>query len=125
MPSRDLLTSIGLILFSALTGVAGQTVLKIGVTRAGSTPDAGIAFLLTAFRSPFVWLGLAFYGLGALSWILVLSRLPLSVAYPFLALNFVLVALSSRLFLGETIPLLRWGGIGLIVIGILLIARSV
>jgi multidrug transporter EmrE-like cation transporter len=53
-----------------------------------------------------------------------LTRLDLSLAYPFLALNFVLIAIVSRLFLGETIPGLRWAGIAVICSGILLIARS-
>ena len=53
-----------------------------------------------------------------------LDALDLSLAYPFLALNFVLIAIASRLFLGEAIPALRWGGIAVICFGILLIARS-
>ena len=62
--------------------------------------------------------------MGALAWISVLSRLDLSLAYPFLALNFVLITLISRVFLGETVPTLRWLGILVIVGGILLVARS-
>jgi drug/metabolite transporter (DMT)-like permease len=58
------------------------------------------------------------------AWIAVLARLELSLAYPFLALNFVLVALSSRLILGESVPALRWAGILVICLGILLVARS-
>jgi len=122
-----LISSLGLILLSVTSGVAGQLALKVGVTRAGAAAveAAGpISTLITAFRSPLVWLGLALYGLGALAWILVLTRLDLSLAYPFLALNFVLIAVVSRLVLGEAIPGLRWGGIVVICFGILLIARS-
>jgi drug/metabolite transporter (DMT)-like permease len=123
----QLMSSIGLILLSVASGVAGQLTIKMGVTRAGAAAveAAGpLSTLLVAFRSPLVWLGLALYGLGALAWILVLTRLDLSLAYPFLALNFVLIAIVSRLFLGETIPALRWAGIAVICLGILLIARS-
>jgi multidrug transporter EmrE-like cation transporter len=123
----QLLSSLGLILLSVSSGVAGQVALKMGVTRVGAAAveSAGpVSTLITAFRSPLVWLGLALYGLGALAWILVLTRMDLSLAYPFLALNFVLIAIVSRLFLGEAIPALRWGGIAVICIGILLIARS-
>jgi len=123
----QLLSSLGLILLSVASGVAGQLAIKAGVTRAGAAAvqAAGpVSTLVTAFRSPLVWLGLALYGLGALAWILVLTRLDLSLAYPFLALNFVLIAIASRLFLGEAIPALRWGGIVVICSGILLIARS-
>jgi drug/metabolite transporter (DMT)-like permease len=123
----QLISSLGLILLSVASGVAGQLAIKMGVTRAGAAALQGAgpaSTLVTAFRSPLVWLGLALYGLGALAWILVLTRMDLSLAYPFLALNFVLIAIVSRVFLGETIPALRWGGIAVICLGILLIARS-
>lgn len=122
----QLLSSLGFILLSISSGVAGQLALKSGVARAAAAVDSvsSVSTLLTAFRSPLVWLGLLLYGLGALAWILVLTRLDLSLAYPFLALNFVLIALVSRWILGESIPWLRWAGIGVICLGILLIARS-
>jgi multidrug transporter EmrE-like cation transporter len=123
----QLLPSLGLILLSVVSGVAGQLALKLGTTRAGAAAieaSGPASTLITAFRSPLVWLGLALYGVGALAWILVLTRMDLSLAYPFLALNFVLIAIVSRVFLGESIPALRWAGIAVICCGILLIARS-
>jgi drug/metabolite transporter (DMT)-like permease len=69
-------------------------------------------------------LGLVLYGVGALAWIAVLARIDLSIAYPFLALNFVLVTLSSQFLLGENVPLLRWLGVLVICGGIILVARS-
>ena len=69
-------------------------------------------------------LGFAMYGLSAVSWLIVLSRLDLSTAYPFLALNFVLIALVGRFVLGEDISLARWAGLLLICIGIVVVARS-
>lgn len=121
------LSSLALIGLSIGTGVAGQTVIKLGLNRRSPNgADAGLPGLVRMIlRSPLVILGLLFYGIGALSWIAALTRLDLSVAYPFLALNFVLIALSSRVFLGERIPPLRWLGIGVICAGILLVARSV
>jgi multidrug transporter EmrE-like cation transporter len=115
-----------LIALSISASVAGQTTLKLGVSQpAASTAASGLAALLsTILQSPFVLLGLTLYGLGALAWIAVLSRMDLSYAYPFLSLNFVLITLVSRLALGETIPTLRWVGIGIICCGILLMARS-
>ena len=115
-----------LILLSVVSGVAGQTVIKLGVSAPGSSEAAaGLVSLVTMIvRSPMVLLGLVLYGVGALAWIAVLSRLDLSMAYPFLALNFVLVTVSSRLILGETVPLLRWMGILVICVGILIVSRS-
>lgn len=121
------LSSLALIGLSIGTGVAGQTVIKLGLNRRGQdVASPGLVGLVKMIlKSPLVILGLLFYGIGALSWIAALARLDLSVAYPFLALNFVLIALSSRIFLGERIPPLRWLGIGVICAGILLVASSV
>jgi drug/metabolite transporter (DMT)-like permease len=122
----DLSQTWWLILISVASGVAGQTAMKIGVEQPGSEGvDRGFVGLITTiFTTPMVLLGLALYGIGALAWIVILRRMDLSHAYPFLALNFVLIALVSRFFLGETIPALRWLGIGVICMGILLVARS-
>jgi multidrug transporter EmrE-like cation transporter len=64
------------------------------------------------------------YGLSAFLWLVVLSRLDLSYAYPFLALNLVLITLVSWIVLGEMIPTLRWLGLGLICLGVVVVARS-
>ncbi len=115
-----------LIALSISTGVAGQTAIKLGVSQpqaAGNT--AGLLPLLTLILgSPWVLLGLTLYGIGAVAWIAVLARLDLSLAYPLLALNFVLITLSSRLILGETVPTMRWLGMLVICVGIVLVARS-
>lgn len=116
-----------LILLSVSAGVAGQTVIKLGVSQPGASDAASsglVALVTMILKNPLVLLGLLLYGVGALAWIVVLSKLDLSYAYPFLALNFVLVALVSWLALGEPIPALRWMGIGVISLGILLVARS-
>ncbi len=115
-----------LILLSIVCGVAGQTVIKIGVSQPGASEAASGLFSLVAMilRSPMVMLGLLLYALGALAWIAVLSRVDLSVAYPFLALNFLLVTLSSQFLLCETVPAMRWLGVLVICSGILLVARS-
>ncbi len=122
----DLSQTWWLILISVASGVAGQTAMKIGVEQPGSEGiDRGLGGLIgTIFTTPMVLLGLALYGIGALAWIVVLRRMDLSHAYPFLALNFVLIALSSRLILNESLPTLRWVGVGVICAGILLVARS-
>jgi drug/metabolite transporter (DMT)-like permease len=124
--TEQLAQSWWLILLSVSSGVAGQTAIKLGVSGPGaSEASSGIASLLgMIMQSPLVLLGLVFYGVGALSWIAVLSRMDLSYAYPFLALNFVLITLVSRFFLGETVPPVRWLGIAVICVGILLVARG-
>ncbi len=116
-----------LIGLSVVMSVLGQVAMKYGIGLAapaeGVTAGA-LQTLLAAARSPFVFAGLAFYGLGAAAWIVVLSKLDLSYAYPFIALNFVLITLVSRAVFSEAIPSVRWVGIALICVGIVLIARG-
>jgi drug/metabolite transporter (DMT)-like permease len=124
--NEQLAQSWWLILISVASGVAGQTSLKIGLSRAGGDAASDTLFSLIGLilRSPLVLGGLFLYAMGAIAWIAVLRRMDLSYAYPFLALNFVLIALVSQFVLGETVPWIRWVGIGAIVAGILLIAGS-
>ncbi len=115
-----------LIALSISTGVAGQTAIKLGVSQpqaAGHTASL-LSLVTLILGSPWVLLGLTLYGIGAVAWIAVLARLDLSLAYPLLALNFVLITLSSRLILGETVPTMRWVGMLVICAGIVIVARS-
>ena len=73
---------------------------------------------------PTIWFGLAAYGLGAVLWLVVLSRLDLSFAYPLLALSYILIPLLSYLVLGENVPALRWVGIAVIFMGVVIVART-
>lgn len=115
-----------LIALSISTGVAGQTAIKLGVSQPQAAGNASGIFALVnmILTSPWVLLGLTLYGVGAVAWIAVLARLDLSLAYPLLALNFVLITLSSRLILGETVPTMRWVGMLIICVGIVVVARS-
>lgn len=115
-----------LIGLSILTSVTGQTVIKIGISQPKQATNVnGIFGLLTTIAgSPLILAGLVLYGIGALAWIAVLARVNLSYAYPFLALNFVLIAVVARLVLGEAVPMMRWFGIAVICVGIFVVARS-
>ena len=116
-----------LIALSVSAGVLGQAVIKLGVGDGGlgSDSERGLLSLLTLIAtSPMVLAGLILYGIGAISWIGVLSRMNLSYAYPFLALNFVLIALLSRFLLNEPIPTIRWIGMAIICVGIVLVSQG-
>jgi drug/metabolite transporter (DMT)-like permease len=71
-----------------------------------------------------VWGGLVLFGLSALVWLFVLSRTSLSFAYPFAALTYLLIVLVDRFVLHEAVPPLRWLGVGFIMVGIVLVART-
>lgn len=77
-----------------------------------------------AAREPRLWTGLVLFGVSALFWLVVLSRVPLSVAYPSVGMSYVFVVLFSRLWLHEHVPPLRWLGAGVVVIGIVMVGLS-
>lgn len=120
--------SIGLILMAVACGIGGQLTLKLGMTQLGrigmEALTQPVAMGLKVLTNPFVVGGLSLYVLGAVAWLTVLSRLPLSLAYPMLALSYAVTPVLAWLLLGESVNGLRWAGIGVICAGVLLVARS-
>ncbi len=57
-------------------------------------------------------------------WIVGLSRVPVSIAYPMLSLGYIVNAIAAHYLLGEAVTLARWTGIAFIVLGVWLVARS-
>ena len=103
-----------------LTG-ASQIFLKIGVDTQFVSPW----YTVSNFFSFWIWLGiLAIIG-SLLSWLYALKSVPLIVAYNLAAVNHIMVALGSWLFLGEAISYRRWIGIFLVTLGVFFIARLV
>ncbi len=112
-----------LILVSVLLGAVGQVLLKMGALRVGPVSDLG-ALLWRIVTSPHILAGFALYGVASVLWIVVLSRAPLSLAYPLLSLGYVAVLLASAYVFGEAIPALRVAGIAAIILGLVLVSSS-
>ena len=74
--------------------------------------------------SPAILAGIACYVVSVVVWILALSRTPVSVAYPMLSIGYILNALAAWLWLGEAFTATRAIGIGVIVVGVFMVARS-
>jgi multidrug transporter EmrE-like cation transporter len=107
--------------------IAGQVMLKAVMThigRVGYSEAAPLDTVARALREPRLWIGLALYVISAAFWLVVLSRLPLSVAYPTLGISFVAVVVISRVVLHEYVPPLRWVGVLVVALGIALIGVS-
>lgn len=114
-----------LILASVSLSALAQLSLKIGTRMPQSAPSQGIGGELGALAaSPMIILGLGLYGLGALLWLFVLGRAPLSLAYPFVGLGFILTMLAGAFVLHEPLTYSRITGTLLIVAGCVLVARS-
>jgi drug/metabolite transporter (DMT)-like permease len=83
-----------------------------------------IVYYIKSIFSPFVFSGLVCYAFSMIAWLWVLSRYELSYARPFVALGYIIVTLYSFFFLGENVSWERWLGIGLIIVGVILVAKS-
>jgi multidrug transporter EmrE-like cation transporter len=121
-------TSLALLVVSVCFAVAGQLTLKSAMDRVGrigaaqvSAPSETVA---RAAREPLLWLGLGLFGISALFWLVVLSRVPLSIAYPFVGLSYVAIVAFARFFLHEHVPLLRWTGVAVVATGIAIVGLS-
>lgn len=68
--------------------------------------------------------GVVCYMISLLVWIMGLSRVPVSVAYPMLSLGYVINAVAAYYLFGEAVSVTRWLGIGFIILGVWLVARS-
>jgi drug/metabolite transporter (DMT)-like permease len=97
---------------------AGQVLFKhVGLAMRGRPLLDG--FLLMA-RQPALYTALAIYGLATLLWIWILSRLPLTQAYPWMAISMVIVPLLGWFVFGERVTPVFWLGMVLILVGLLL-----
>jgi uncharacterized membrane protein len=113
-----------LIIFSSIGLAAiGQIIIKVGMGQIG---QIGFNFnqMLTTFTNPLVLGGLVFYGVSLILWLVVLSKEQLSFVYPMVAFSYLVTMILAKLILKENIPLLRWFGLGFILFGIILVARS-
>lgn len=120
--------SLILIFFNVMIGSVGQLLFKTGMTQIGRIGAGEISRPLTmlaaVFTNPFILAALPLYAGALIMWLIVLSRLQLSFAYPFLAMSYVINALLAQAIMGEHIPMLRWVAIGLICGGVILITRT-
>ncbi len=118
---------IPLILFTVLTNAAAQIMLKKGMISVGSfsfdAANLASAFV-KAMLNPFVFLGLCTFVISMLSHLIVLSRVDLSFAYPFLSLAYVVTAAYAYFIFKEDVNVVRFAGIALICLGTVVIARS-
>jgi len=116
------------IFVSVSLAVVGQLLLKIGMLRMGRF-SLNISTIVQQYTrvllNPFIIAGIIGFALSMLVWLYVLSRLELSVAYPFVALNYVLILFASHFLLKETITPLKIMGVAVVVIGIYLVSRGV
>ncbi len=76
------------------------------------------------FDSIFLWLGILFYVVNFFLWMMILTKVDLSIAIPMASVGYILIPLASILFLHEQVNLMRWIGIGFIMLGVYFVSKS-
>ena len=116
-----------LILTGVLLNAVAQLALKQGMRGIGhfefvAANAAPIAW--QAATNPFVAMGLALYVASVVVWLLVLSRVEVSYAYPMLSVGYIVNAIAAYYLFGEDLSPSRVGGILVIIAGVWLVTRS-
>ncbi|MBU0734359.1 MAG: EamA family transporter [Proteobacteria bacterium] len=116
-----------LILLGVLLNAFAQLSLKQGMRVIGpfafsveNIMPVGIKVIL----NPFVFAGLVCYVVSVIVWLMALSRVEVSYAYPLLSVGYIVTAFAGQMFFQEALGPVRWAGILIICIGVLLITRS-
>lgn len=121
------LVSFALILTGVLLNAAAQLLLKAGTNAVGHFEFAlgnVLPIGLKLASEPHIFGGLCCYVISVVVWIMALSRVPVSVAYPLLSIGYIVNAFAAAWLFGEALTAHKLGGIAFIVIGVYLVARS-
>jgi len=120
-------TGLILVLVGVLLNAFAQFCLKAATQLTGPIAlnsggiTAGLGRIATI---PWFWAGGACYALSIVVWVLALSRVPVTIAYPMLSIGYIVNAVAARLWLGESLSATKLVGIGVIIIGVFLLAQS-
>ncbi len=123
------MTAPGLVLalLAILLSTAGQLLLKAGTNAVGAfafSLDNVLPVGLRIALEPRIVGGIGCYVISLVLWIMALSRSDVSVVYPLVSIGFVLNAVFAWWLLGESLSAMRVLGIGVIILGVVLVARS-
>lgn len=128
------IVNVVLLVISIGLAVVGQLAMKAGmnnVTHDGADPlkpedlKHPVSLVGRMLREgPWAIGGILLYAISALFWLIVLSRVPLSVAYPIVAVGYVVVVLYSRFVFNEQVRWIAWVGLALIVVGVAITAQG-
>jgi len=105
-----------LVLFCALLAASGQLFFKLASTKFSLNP-------LTWFKNPFFLIGVFLYATSAVLFVWSLKHGDLSILYPIIATSYIWVTIFATAILKESFPPLKWIGIALIIVGIIIITR--
>jgi len=119
--------TFALLMIAMSLTVTGELLLKNGMNRHGELNVSLSTLLPTAFnlfRSPFILGGFVFVFVGALFWLTVLSRWPLSLAYPLLSISYIIGIALAVILLNEKVSWVQVLGVLVIVVGVTLVSAG-
>src|SRR5436309_3104632 len=102
-----------------------ELLLKRGAAETANPNSSWSWTGLSGLESIYVWIAIVFVVVSLVTWLYVLRYLPLSIAFPISQAVHVLVPLGSWLILGENIVTLRWIGIALVSLGLVVVAKPI
>lgn len=121
------LLSFSLILTGVLLNAGAQLLLKAGTNAVGHFEFSRENILPVGWQlatEPHIMGGLAFYVVSVVVWIMALSRVEVSIAYPMLSIGYVVNAMAAWWLFGEAVSPMRLAGIGVIIVGVYIVSRS-
>jgi multidrug transporter EmrE-like cation transporter len=121
------LLSFSLILLGVLLNAGAQLLLKAGTNAVGHFAFSRDNILPVGWQlatEPHIMGGLTCYVVSVVVWIMALSRVEVSIAYPMLSIGYVVNAVAAWYLFGEALSVARLTGIGIIILGVYVVARS-
>lgn len=121
------ISNIGIIILSILMSSTAHIFLKKGMMSHAFNAvksDSIIGLVWTVGTNPWVIGGMFLHVSALVVWLWALSKVDISFAYPFLALGYVLVSAMAWFWLGEELNSMKILGMGIIIVGILILARA-
>jgi len=119
--------TFSLLLTGVLLNAGAQLLLKAGTNRIGEfafSVENIVPIGVKVATNPPILAGLACYVVSVVIWILALSRVPVSVAYPLLSIGYIVNAIAAWYLFGESLGAQKLVGIAFIIAGVWLVARS-
>ena len=119
--------SFSLLMTGVMLNAGAQLLLKAGTNTIGVfefSRDNIVPIGWKLATEPHIVGGLACYVISVVVWVMALSRVEVSVAYPLLSVGYVVNAIAAWYLFGEAVTPMRLTGIGVIIIGVCLVTRS-
>ena len=119
--------SFALIFTGVMLNAAAQILMKAGTNAVGHFEFSAGNILPIGLKLATEWhivTALFCYALSVIVWILALSRVPVSIAFPMLSMAYIVTAVAAWYMLGEALSVTKVAGIGVIILGVIIISRA-